>query len=230
MGDLEVNKLIVESKNDKFFIEALMSKLNLSQIEVDSPLCSIDEYICLDGIDNLRYKLQDLKLDDIDKLGIILDADEAGINNRIQQINKVLKDVNIDINFEKTNEFKKDEELDISISCHILNIDGKGELENILKKIAKEDTTFADCLNSWKDCIDSHNKEISKKDFLKFWINNYIRFDTCTKEEQKQISKKCSFQKAMQKDIWNFEDEVLDSLKEFLQSINNKEIGRIIAN
>jgi len=219
-GALEVNKLIVESHNDKYFIEALLSKLKFSKIEVDSPLCSIDEYICLDGIDNLARKLQDLKLDNIDKLGIILDADDVGINQRIAQINQALEELKINIKLERINEFKKDEELDISISCHILNIDGKGELENILIKIAKEDTFFADCLSSWKECLEGNNKHISQKEFLKFWVNNYIRFDTCTKEEQKQASKKCSFQKAMEKDIWNFEDEVLDGIKEFLKSMN----------
>lgn len=217
-----MNKLIVESKNDKFFIEALLNSLNLNQIEVDEPLCSIDEYICLDGIDNLKHKLQDLKLDDIDKLGIILDADEVGIDTRITQINKILQELRLNIQLDMINDFKEDKELGINISCHILNIDGKGELENILKQIAKEDSTFADCLDSWKECLEEKDKEISQKDFLKFWINNYIRFDTCTKEEQKQISKKCSFQKAMQKDIWNFDDEALDSLKEFLISMNSK--------
>lgn len=222
MGDLEVNKLIVESKNDKFFIEALSSSLSLNQIEVDEPLCSIDEYICLDGIDNLKHKLQDLKLDDIDKLGIILDADEVGIDTRIAQINKILQELRLNIQLDTINDFKEDKELGINISCHILNIGGKGELENILKKIAKKDSTFADCLDSWKECLEEKGQEISQKDFLKFWINNYIRFDTCTKEEQKQISRKCSFQKAMQKDIWNFDDEALDSLKEFLKNMNSK--------
>ncbi|WP_223175808.1 DUF3226 domain-containing protein [Sulfurimonas crateris] len=220
-----MNKLIVESKNDKYFVEALINALNLNELEVDEPLCNVDEYICLDGIDNLKHKLKDLKLDNIDRLGIILDADEVGVLKRIEQINKVLKELNINIELEKINEFRKDKNLDISIACHILNIDGKGELENILKQIAKNDTVFADCLESWKKCLEDNDKGMSQKDFLKFWVNNYIRFDTCTKEEQKQIGKKCSFQSAMQKDIWDFEHSVLDSLKKFLQSMKNNEIG-----
>ena len=82
--------------------------------------------------------------------------------------------------------------------------------------IKTNDSTFADCLNSWRDCLIENNKNISNKDFVKFWIYNYIRFDTCNKKEQSRASEKCIFEKAMQKDIWNFDHEVLDSLKEFL--------------
>ncbi len=46
VGVLEVNKLIVESKNDKFFIERLIKILNLQNIEVSEPICLIDECIC----------------------------------------------------------------------------------------------------------------------------------------------------------------------------------------
>jgi putative transposase len=45
VGVLEVNKLIVESKNDKFFIERLIKILNLQNIEVSEPICLIDECI-----------------------------------------------------------------------------------------------------------------------------------------------------------------------------------------
>ena len=220
MGVLEVNKLIVESYNDKYFIERLMQELNISNIEVEEPICNIDEYICLDGIDNLKNKLSDLKLDDIDKLGIILDADDKDIKNRLEQINEILNELNINIWFEKNNEIKKDNELDIDIFCHILNINGYGELENILKEIAINDTIFADCLSSWKECVKNNGKNIKEKDFLKFWINNYIRFDTCKKKEQRRASEKCSFEKAMQKDIWDFEHKILDSIKEFLRLFN----------
>jgi hypothetical protein len=158
-----------------------------------------------------------MKLDEIDKLGIILDADDKGIEYRIKQVNSIFKELEINIIFDCHNELKKDDTLDIEIFCHILNIDGYGELEDILKTIKTTNSIFADCLSSWKKCLEENGKHIKEKDFIKFWINNYIRFDTCNKEEQKQISKKCNFEKAMQKDIWDFEHQVLDSLKEFLR-------------
>lgn len=211
-----MNKLIVESFNDKYFMLKVIDILNID-VEIDQPLCNINEYICLDGIDNLKNKLKNMKLDEIDKLGIILDADDKGIEYRIKQVNSILKELEINIIFDNNNELKKDDNLDIEISCHILNINGYGELENILKTIKTDSSVFADCLSSWKDCLKENDEQIKEKDFIKFWINNYIRFDTCNKEEQKQINKKCDFEKAMQKDIWDFEHQILGSLKEFLK-------------
>jgi len=216
MEGLEVNKLIVESHNDKYFIEALLQELNIIDLQIEEPLCNVYEYICLDGIGNLKNKLQNMKLDEIDKIGIILDADKVGIDNRLKEINILFKDLNIDIEFTQNNDFQKDDINDMSVGIHILNIDGYGELEDILYKIKIKDSIFADCLNGWKKCIEENQKEISQKDFIKFWINNYIRYDTCTKKEQKRVSEKCNFEKAMQKDIWNYKDNVLDDLKEFL--------------
>ena len=125
VGVLEVNKLIVESQNDKYFVQRIIEKLNLKNIEISEPICSIDEYICLDGISKLKSKLQDMKLDSIDKLGIIIDADDVGIEKRIEEINSILKELNIDIKLENINEFKKDSETDLEIACYILNINGK---------------------------------------------------------------------------------------------------------
>ncbi len=45
--------LIVESKNDRYFVEALVAHLNL-EIELDEPLCRIDDYECLDGLNQQK--------------------------------------------------------------------------------------------------------------------------------------------------------------------------------
>lgn len=212
-----MNKLIVESHNDKIFIETLKSILNIDNLEISQPLCSIDEFICLDGLGNLEKKLKDIKLDELDKLGILIDADEVGIEKRISEINKILKKLDIDIVFENINEFQKDSKNDIEIACHILNIDDKGSLDNVLKTIAKEKSDYADCLKAWKKCLEDKGERVSDTIFTKFWVNNYLRFDTCDKEEQKKSSKKCNFEKALEKNVWDFEHKSLDSLKDFLK-------------
>ena len=217
VGVLEVNKLVVESHNDKIFIEKLKSILNIDNLEISQPLCSIDEFICLDGLGNLEKKLKDIKLDELDKLGILIDADEVGIEKRISEINGILKKVGIEVEFKDINEFQKDSKNDIEIACHILNIEDRGSLDNILKTIAKNSSPYADCLESWKKCLEEKEEKVSDPIFTKFWVNNYLRFDTCTKEEQKQISEKCNFEKALEKDVWNFEHQALDSLKDFLK-------------
>ena len=217
VGVLEVNKLIVESDNDKIFIEKLKSILNIDNLEISQPLCSIDEFICLDGLGNLEKKLKDIKLDELDKLGILIDADEVGIEKRISEINGILKKVGIEVEFKDINEFQKDSKNDIEIACHILNIEDRGSLDNILKTISKGKSEYADCLKAWKKCLEEKGERVSDTIFTKFWVNNYLRFDTCDKEEQKKSSKKCNFEKALEKDCWDFEHKSLDSLKDFLK-------------
>ena len=212
-----MNKLIVESDNDKIFIEKLKSILNIDNLEISQPLCSIDEFICLDGLGNLEKKLKDIKLDELDKLGILIDADEVGIEKRISEINGILKKVGIEVEFKDINEFQKDSKNDIEIACHILNIEYRGSLDNILKTIAKGKSEYADCLKAWKECLEDKGESVSDTIFTKFWVNNYLRFDTCDEEEQKKSSKKCNFEKALEKDVWDFEHKSLDSLKDFLK-------------
>lgn len=212
-----MNKLIVESKNDKIFVEKILKILNFQNIEVSEPICLIDECICLDGLGNLEKKLRDEKLDSINKIGILIDADNEGVSKRIEEVNKILKNLDINVEFNNINQLKKDEKNDIEIACHILNIEDKGSLDNILKTIAKGKSEYADCLESWKKCLEEKGEKVSDTIFTKFWVNNYLRFDTCDKEEQKKSSKKCNFEKALEKDFWDFEHKSLDSLKDFLK-------------
>ena len=218
MESLEVSNLIVvESQNDKFFIEAFINKLNLKHIEVGTPICSIDEYECLSGMGNLTMRLKEIKFDNYKKIGIILDADNEGTNNRLEFINNCLKTICNDIDIRKINKLEKSKELDIEIACYVMNIADRGELETVLKAIKSVDSTFADCLDSWRSCLKKKNKNISDKDFDKFWINNYLRFDTCSKSEQKQAGIKCNNEAAMKKNIWDFDSPILDDLKKFIQ-------------
>lgn len=210
--------IIVESENDKYFIERLIEILALKNIEINEPVCNI-EYECLNGLNEKKLKmtLKNIRFDKYYKIGIIIDADNEGIDKRIELINKCIKEIwPINFNIEKMNEFIKIEEEDIEIGCYIMNKDGYGELETVLKEITNKNSIFADCLESWKECLEKKGKIISEKDFTKFWINNYIRFDTCSKRERRQVNKKCSFNEALKKDIWDFNHKILDELKNFL--------------
>lgn len=74
------NLLIVESKNDKFFLQALIEELNYD-IEIDTPIC-IDDYECLEGlsekrlVEALKSLLADIQKRQISKIGIIIDIME----------------------------------------------------------------------------------------------------------------------------------------------------------
>lgn len=210
------NLIIVESENDKYFIETMIKNLNITDIEVGSPICVVDDYECLNGYTNLINRLKEVKFDKYNKIGIILDADNAGIKKRVEYINEALKQVCDDITLHSINTLSRSNKLDVEIGCYITNVGGKGELETLLKEITSQDSVFADCLQAWKACLTENGKTIKDKDFDKFWINNYIRFDTCKSKERSQAKRKCSIEAAMQKDIWDFSDSKLDELKTFL--------------
>jgi len=206
------NLLIVESQGDKFFIEKLLSVINEKSVTVDEPICNIDDYECLGGIGNLEKKLKfiksKIKKEGIDKIGIIFDADNIGVEQRTKDIQN-----SINIVF--------GDNISVEFKIYIIQVNGKGELEDILKIISTKDSYFADCLEDWKKCLEEKNITITDKIFNKFWINNYIMYDSCNSSKHKgNKSKYCIFEYAIkEKDIWNFDHEILDELKEFLREL-----------
>ena len=90
----------------------------------------------------------------------------------------------------------------------------------ILKLQKLMNLSNADCLEAWKICLTSKDKTITDKDFDKFWVNNYLRFDTCKSSEKGQADKKCRGEIAIKKDIWDFTNPILDDLKSFLTSLS----------
>lgn len=217
------NLLIVESFNDKFFLEALIKHLSKNEIDVSPPICSTNDYECLEGLsqEKLSRKLDELKSNlekhPREKLGIIIDADSQGIDKRIELMNTTLSILCTDVTLSEPNKLFKSNQLGMEIGCHVMNIDGHGELETVLKTIKNKESIYADCLEKWKECLTKNKKTISDKNFDKFWLNVYQRYDGCTKSEKKQAGKKCSFEASMDKaDLWDFGHPVLDDLKKFL--------------
>lgn len=219
------NLLIVESQNDRFFIERLKQE-HSANFEVDAPICCISEYECLDGLSKTRLekKLQEIKVDidkrGLDKIGILLDADNKGIDARVNLINNAIKCIDSDLNILNVNTWYKSATLDIEISCHILNINGNGELDTVLKAIKSHDSTYADCLDAWRSCVVHNNKEITDKDFDKFWVAVYQRHDCCSKNDKKQAGRKCNPEASLKKPIWDFNHSVLNELKSYLAMFN----------
>ncbi|MFZ2967474.1 MAG: DUF3226 domain-containing protein [Sulfuricurvum sp.] len=212
------NLLIVESHNDKFFIEALNESLKID-IKVNQPICQIDDYECLNGLSEKKLFdcLNEVKFENYTKIGIVIDADQEGIENRLALIDSVVKQFDDTIEIKNINTPIRSDNLNLEFICYITNVNGYGELETLLKIIKSENSTYADCLNAWRECLDQNGKKISDKDFDKFWVNNYLRYDTCTKKEQTQADRKCKNEIAIKKPIWNFEHEALTDLKAFLE-------------
>lgn len=225
------NYLIVESKNDQYFIEALVQQINAS-IDHIKPI-DIDGYEPLQGLDHQKLKnaLSSLKATaqrgQVDRVGIILDLDQETEDNRLQLVNQCLAAV-----FENTAELQKtcefihleqeSPDFSIQMACYFTHVQGQGELETLLKTIKTKPSPYADCLQSWRDCLATQNKAISDKDFDKFWVAQYLRWDTCSLEDRKQAGRKCSmaaFKDVMQNkpQIWDWNHSVLDGLKQFLR-------------
>jgi hypothetical protein len=224
------NILIVESENDQFFFEAYIRHLQKSSTDI-----YVDNYELLKGsdqtkieivLDRIRSQVSRGELQ-INKIGVILDQDKETTSNRIQLVNDAIRGgFNLDeqVNLlDDTRQFKSiiTTDVQLQIGCFFTNINGAGELETVLKAIKSELSIYADCLDSWQNCLKAHGinngNGLKQKDFDKEWIRAYTRFDTCTKKEQKQAGTKCTTAAAMQKPIWNFDHECLNDFKGFLE-------------
>jgi hypothetical protein len=221
------NILIVESNNDKYFFQSLIKHIK-SDLEIVAPIFLDEDYRAMDGSDakKLTNALKDLKADiqkeDIGRVGIILDIDRCSEPERIKLINecvinifpssKPLDRINqfIDLNFDN---------YQIQLACYFTNVDGQGELETVLKNIKSQDSTHADCLESWRECLKNRGKEITDKKFDKLWIANYVRYDTSTKDDKKHADKQLTLNYALKNKptIWDLDHPILAELKVFFR-------------
>lgn len=225
------NKLIVESKNDKDFIEALIKDIQLEQTDVDFPKCAIDDYACMYGLneDKLKSYLATTKQEakkGLQKVGILIDQDQFTKEERLNFVSKAATKVfEQEIVFGQINTFYKiqiDADNSIEIACHFTNVDGKGELETLLKAIKTEDSPHADCLNVWKTCIETRGQSITQKEFDKMWMSNYLRLDTCSSSKFRgNKGKYCSMDALdevlkREKKIFNLKATELNDIRAFL--------------
>lgn len=194
----------------------------------------------MDGIDSdienpskLITHLKSIKTEivkkDISKIGIVFDMDTNSVSERLKMVNNAISHAFFH-DHEEQNKIKETispeiyhiSDREIRIACYFTNVEGKGELETVLKKIAKKNAPFADCLTSWKECLDKNDCKINEKEFEKFWVNNYIRFDTCSNSEKKQAHRKCSMSNLdyifeHKNDVFDLDHPVLNEAKQFLK-------------
>ena len=224
------NILIVESNNDKYFFQSVIKHINID-IEVASPIFLDEDYRAMDGSDSTKLinALKDLKADiqkeDIDRAGIIVDIDLHLEADRIKFINDCLIKVFPEaVPLDRVNHFiaLNFDDYQISLACYFTNVDGQGELETVLKAIKSQDSTHADCLESWRKCLTLKDREITDKKFDKLWITNYIRYDTSTKDDNKHAATNLTLNYALANKsfIWDLEHPLLDEIKVFFRLFN----------
>jgi uncharacterized protein YqgV (UPF0045/DUF77 family) len=221
------NIVIVESKNDRIFMQAMVEKLNCD-LQLAAPIY-IDDYKSLEGLSETELikalKALEANIDKkgIEKIGIIIDIDNCSEEERLKFVDRCIEQVFEAESLSSTKQFIDicaDNGTNAKLACYFTNVGGKGELETLLKAIKARESPHADCLNSWKTCIESQGQQIDRKGFDKFWVSIYLRYDTCSKQEQKQAGSYCSMSKfehimKHKKDIWDWDNPALDDLKEF---------------
>ncbi|MCC5897939.1 MAG: hypothetical protein JJU32_08480 [Phormidium sp. BM_Day4_Bin.17] len=209
-------------------------KLNYS-IEVRSPI-KINDYEELGGLSKsslikaLSSVASSLRKREISKIGIVIDLDFETQATRLALVNECMNETfKLDSNFTDTGELidiqTVDGEISLKAACYFINVDGKGELETLLKRIKSKPSPHADCLEQWRACLNEHEISIKNKEFDKFWVSNYLRYDTCSPEERKQTGSKCSFSNfdyimKNKINIWDLSSPLLNELKEFLRLFN----------
>lgn len=222
------NILIVESANDKFFIQAMIQNLKIENTEIaENFLVEIDDFEELDGLnlEKLKLALRNIqsraRKEEIGKIGVILDIDDKTKKERIALVNDAISDVfkkeNSLVDINSFSDISIDKNTEAQIACYFTNVNGEGELETLLRAIKNADSQYADCLESWQQCLENCKvKPLKKKDFDKFWVNIYVRYDTCSKSDAKQAGRKCNNEAAMFKPIWDFQHQHLQELTAFL--------------
>jgi hypothetical protein len=106
----------------------------------------------------------------------LLDIDNESIADRLSLVNTALQSAfGNDTQIENINTFITipiDKVQDVSVGAYFTNVDGQGELETVLRTIKSEKSIYADCLQSWQNCLIEQNNGIGlkTKDFDKFWV------------------------------------------------------------
>lgn len=201
------NIILVEGEEDKTFINALILKIGIKK-----PIF----FEVLNGLDGakLHSKLDSLKTSfpktPFDKLIIIIDQDTYSKEDRLAFINKILKDT-FDIVLLNTSTFISSEidEIPFQIACYFTNVNGKGELEDLLFHIKAKESPHADCL---KNCLIN---TVSNKEIVKSWVYSYIKYDVSTKKDRKQANTFCTLEYSLKRtpSVWDLDHPILNELK-----------------
>lgn len=107
----------------------------------------------------------------------------------------------------------------MSIFCHIINTNGKGELEDLLKEIRTwKEAPTPKCLDQFVACLTDFNEAYPEKEYKKNFIYFY-GYDCMKKaglpiEELKSTLKNGAYYLPP---YWDFTHEKLNGLKQFLE-------------
>jgi len=220
-----MNVIIVEGLSDKRFLEAYISYLNKKFPK---------RYLIIDRVKDAKgqnaihsvlntQKIQ-IKKGATKNIGILIDANDSGVQTKIENIiNPAIEkafsvknliqspNVKVPINFEDNI---------INIFCYICNIDGKGELEDILQEIRiDQNAQLPLCLDQFVSCMKGFNEAYPEKEYKKNLI--YFYGYECIRQEKglkpDEIKSKLKNYNYFTPEYWDFEHFRLKELRQFLE-------------
>ncbi len=234
------NVIIVEAENDATFIKKIVKYMN--ERENNNFTINIDDkkgYTTLNDktpekiyrglseaslTNSLKRVRKRLEKEPIQRIGIIIDTDQKSQQERLDLLNKsiltVFSEAETITNINQFVKITTIDQQDIQAACYFMNVNGKGELASVLKEIKTKKSIYADCIESWKNCLanslETNEKIIiSDNDFDKLWVYNYIYYDISNKEYGFN-EKGFEYILKNRPDIWNFNHPILEELKVFL--------------
>ena len=185
------NIIIVEGITDKQFVENYIEYLHE---KFPAKYLLIDSVKSANGQDAISSILNAQKISitkgETQNIGILLDADKEGIEEKIQNIINpaINKAFHLQNHIKSSNErfpIKLGENI-VNIFCYIFNIDGKGELEDILKEIRIDKNTASPiCLEKFVECLGGFNVAYPEKEYKKNLI--YFYGYDCIREQDLDI-------------------------------------------
>jgi len=197
-------KIIVEDKNDKHTYQAIINyiklqgDLSVSEVEIEWEVSSAENNPKKPTglIRTLKSLLNDIRSGSIERIGIVWDID-TDADQKFQTVLAALKmafepDAVLKL-FSRPNEFGSiifdsgtQEEIEVKVACYFVGLNGKGEIEDLLKAIKSQPSPLADCVDEHlPQCLKSHGiTDVSDKELVKLWINNYQRYDHLTKKDR----------------------------------------------
>lgn len=234
---MEKSLIVVESLNDKAFIELLLKAGGQSAPAKPIEIASLHKF---DGESRGKsafpkwltyYVGGEFQKRPIGHLAIILDADDdrkdaktGGLENSIRFVNQSIKDL-LGVDPGITTEAqvvpcKLDQKSPpLNISCFFFKTENKeGDLDQLLRQIANKEVPYCSCLvDALLPCLEQKN--LSTNDFDKIWINKYTR--AAASREQRRDAERKLHEVILEKgeSIFDLNHPILNDLKSYLKNL-----------
>lgn len=162
-------------------------------------------------------------------IGILVDANDEGVASKIaNKINPAIEKafgVKNAVRVPNERYAITYENKTLNIFCCIVNIGGKGELEDILREIRTDkNAEIPICLDRFVQCMNGFNEAYAEKEYKKNFIYFYgfecLRKEGFTPDDLKSKLKKYEYYVPQ---YWDFSHEKLKDIKVFLELFSDAE-------